>query len=295
VDRARSTSAAPIYFQSFKHNKTRKEYIDGAVLRNNPIRLANEERRLIWREGCSKPDIILSVGAGLRTDIGGATHYKKTSKTKVILKLVPKGIRKKITTGYDMVVSTMDCEKEWEEFTYSMQHDAGFVNVCHRVNVGLLEKPPKLDDINSMHSMQQESDNYLKRSSHHRYNDGRFFNAHAHIRLIARRLLASLFYFEEMTHQPETRQLRTARKITGFLRCRLSPSMRQQFRSLSQEKMEFGIYEHGSDTRELSKPEWDMESFCSVVEFLVNSDSWRIQVKFLERSNAWEPISGYCC
>jgi hypothetical protein len=291
--RARCTSAAPIYFQPYKIERTRREYIDGAVRKNNPIQLANQERQLIWPKGCNRPDIILSVGAGLQTYDSGATKGVKTSKTKQILKLVPKGLRKKLTTGYDMIVSTLDCEKEWQEFLGSMRHDKRFISVCHRLNVGLYEKPPKLDEVDALVSLQQEASNFLMRGSDLSCLSGQYVNTYTHIRAIASRLVASLFYFEEIVDGVETEQTQKPRRVTGCLRCRLSPLMAAQFRSIVKANPEFRIFEDGSVARELKQPDWDPRTFSSgLVQFLVNKDGWRIEIKFPSRS-FWQSISGY--
>ena len=76
---ARGTSAAPTYFKAYTHSRTRRTYIDGAVQRNNTIRVADEERCLIWRSGNRKPDIILSIGSGIQVDrSGGPKCWNKT-------------------------------------------------------------------------------------------------------------------------------------------------------------------------------------------------------------------------
>jgi len=191
-----------------------------------------------------------------------------------------------------MIVSTLDCEKEWQDFLGSMRHDARFLTVCHRLNVGLYDKPPKLDDINALVPLQQEASNFLSPGNHLGYHSQQYASAYIHVRVIASRLIASLFYFEELVDGLENEQNRKPRRITGYLRCRLSPSMKAQFRSILKEKPEFRIFEHGSDSRELRQPDWDQSTFSSVVEFLVNGDGWRIEVRFPSR-RAWEAISGF--
>src|SRR2546421_5588842 len=104
---ARSTSAAPIYFRPYYHRRTRRTYIDGAIQRNNPIRVADEERRLIWRDN-KNPDIILSVGTGMQVNFSGGAKSARSSKMGLVQKMIPKGVRTKIATGYDMVLSTLD-------------------------------------------------------------------------------------------------------------------------------------------------------------------------------------------
>lgn len=73
---ARSTSAAPGFFKPYalERNWYRlEEWIDGALLHNNPVEIALEEaRRLAETESLNLvPDIVLSVGSGL------SKHKKK--------------------------------------------------------------------------------------------------------------------------------------------------------------------------------------------------------------------------
>jgi len=60
---AAATSAAPSYFKPFIHGSTKRTYLDGALYHNNPVRIAEQERKLIWPDVADKhPDILLSVG-----------------------------------------------------------------------------------------------------------------------------------------------------------------------------------------------------------------------------------------
>lgn len=59
-----ATSAAPSFFKPFMSSNGRT-YLDGALYYNNPIRVANHERKLIWPDVAdSPPDLILSLGTG---------------------------------------------------------------------------------------------------------------------------------------------------------------------------------------------------------------------------------------
>ena len=61
--RARATSAAPTYFKSFRSARNGRGYLDGALYHNNPVHVADLERRLIWPETeDSTPDLLLSIG-----------------------------------------------------------------------------------------------------------------------------------------------------------------------------------------------------------------------------------------
>jgi hypothetical protein len=60
---AAATTAAPPYFKSFYHRATRRSYLDGAFYNNNPARIAQQERKMLWPDVADRhPDIFLSIG-----------------------------------------------------------------------------------------------------------------------------------------------------------------------------------------------------------------------------------------
>ncbi|RSL92521.1 hypothetical protein CEP52_013763 [Fusarium oligoseptatum] len=148
---ARATSAAQTLFKPYIHEATRRVYVDGATVRNNPVRLAAEEATRIWKSS-SPPDIILSLGTGIWIDEKCKYVEKPPSK---IGRLLPKGIKKKIETGIDMVYATLDCDREWTDFNGPLR--GRYKRNCHRLNVGLYEKPPALDDIEHLVDIQTMS------------------------------------------------------------------------------------------------------------------------------------------
>lgn len=67
---AAATSAAPGYFKPFYHQRTKRTFLDGALYHNNPIHVANTERKLLWPDvRDSHPDILLSIGTGTNSQI----------------------------------------------------------------------------------------------------------------------------------------------------------------------------------------------------------------------------------
>ncbi|KAL9049151.1 MAG: hypothetical protein Q9162_007370 [Coniocarpon cinnabarinum] len=83
---ARATSAAPTYFKPFVNVRTRQGYLDGAIYHNNPVEVANDERKLIWREDANfHPDLLFSIGTGHHGEAKGpfdntgkAPHRRRT-------------------------------------------------------------------------------------------------------------------------------------------------------------------------------------------------------------------------
>jgi hypothetical protein len=239
---------------------------------------------------------VLSIGTGVLTKPSGKTKSAEASKSKMLHKMIPSGIRKKITTGYDMVRSTLDCEREWEDFVSSKRHDPSLVGVCHRLNVGLEEKPPKIDDILKMGWLKIETDYYFSSKARQHYFNKDYRIGYDHIQVVARRLVASLFYFERVSasshSSPPDQNHR--RKASGFLRCRLSPTMETQFASLISSKPEFRTTEGERPPTSIPRFQFDSLTFSSPeLELSVSSDSWTIEVRFPSLSRKWEAISGH--
>jgi hypothetical protein len=283
---------------------TRHVYTDGALRRNNPVRFADEERRLIWPKGNNRPDIILSVGTGIQVQASGGMKKAEGSKVDMLRKLLPRGLQKNIATAYDMLLSTLSCEKEWDDFIDAHRHDPKFVKSCHRLNIGLAGKPPKLDDFGSIPLLESEAQDYLSsKPSRRQINTGLdrgYVNAHQHIRTVARKLKAALFYFDEESISPGTRDTKTTNlhRISGYLKCRLSPTMTLQFASLLKSRPVFRVCERENTFREIFQPKFDLESFSSDIVDLFFSpgcprDKWRVEILFAEYSSTWECISGF--
>ena len=64
---AAATSAAPSFFKPFRRkiDGVKYFYLDGGLYFNNPVKVADSERKLIWPDVADKhPDILLSLGTG---------------------------------------------------------------------------------------------------------------------------------------------------------------------------------------------------------------------------------------
>lgn len=72
---AAATAAAPSFFKPFRHTRGRT-FLDGAIYNNNPVKVVQRERKLIWPDVANmQPDILLSVGTG--QDEQGRRRNKK--------------------------------------------------------------------------------------------------------------------------------------------------------------------------------------------------------------------------
>lgn len=207
---------------------------------------------------------------------------------------------RKVATGHDMVVSTLDCEAQWKKFLRSKAGDPRYTSVCHRLNVGLNGKPPNLDDVEVIPRLESQARNYLRKTSPGYFNRD-YATAHDHIKVVARRLVASLFYFQDgdqgrsqatsPAHSPTPRQ----NIISGLLRCRLSPDIYAQFSQLIHSVPVFRV-RHGDVIHSL-RPQFDFHSLTARIEFDAMTSGGRrrrsIEVCFPRKNESWEQISGF--
>ena len=62
---AGATSAAPPFFKPFE-SQAKQTYLDGAIYYNNPVKVADNERKFLWPDVAdASPDILLSIGTGM--------------------------------------------------------------------------------------------------------------------------------------------------------------------------------------------------------------------------------------
>lgn len=177
---ARATSAAPRIFKPFHHEPSKQVYLDGAIFHNNPIVIAERERKLIWGSLQEEyPDILLSIGTSFSSE-KDRTDIKKTNKPargvlshgKALLKIAK-----------DHVSSSLDCERAWDDFLNNLPHKVKQSRYI-RLNPELDGRVPALDEVNSMKSIQDTVRIQLSNSPS--------------IQRTAVRLIATSFYFELM-------------------------------------------------------------------------------------------------
>lgn len=79
------------------------------------MNLAYAEAKNIWSRSV-QPDIIVSVGTGMRVDKSGDMAARKRDQLGSLKALLPGRVRKSVDMGLDMVASTLDCYREWDDF-----------------------------------------------------------------------------------------------------------------------------------------------------------------------------------
>lgn len=176
---ARATAAAPKIFKPFCHHASKQTLADGAIYHNNPILIADKERKLIWPNMKDEPpDIVLSIGTAFNPKtlpvVDKVNHPSRgvVKHGKYLIKLAKNHVR-----------SSMDSEATWGAYMDVLQPSQDSRSRYVRLNPKLAEDPPALDEV---HRMQ-----YLQKLTRDKFsNDKR-------IQEVALRLIASSFYFEK--------------------------------------------------------------------------------------------------
>lgn len=241
---------------------------------------------------------------------------KKNPHIENLKRLVPARLRKQVETGLDMVQSTLDCHREWEDFVQGLNFDKRLRENCHRLDIGLRDKPPKLDSVDSMYQLRYEVDRYLTSGVYPYQQTGRhvtpggavavhdppylnvqYKNVKEHIRAVSRRLVASLFYLsislpEEMA----------SRRYTTHIHCRLTP-LTEGASSLLASGLVFRLREFVPPDSEIINavefvnPQQPFEptSVSSLVNFTVSGGTYKryVEVQIPTRGQVWEPIGGF--
>ena len=191
--RARGTSAAPSFFKPFQSKHNRRGYLDGALYHNNPVRVADLERRLIWPDSESfPPDILLSIGTScngvIRADRNHTNPHRQElgqrDTSKKSWTIMP--MSKIINILKSRVENILDAEMTWLGFmSDASRGDKDFKKRYRRINPNLGEDPPRFDEVKKLV--------YLRRQMQQIVKYGEFQNQ---TRAIARQLVASSFYVE---------------------------------------------------------------------------------------------------
>lgn len=178
--RARATSAAPTYFRSYYHKSTRQIYEDGGLYYNNPVEIADAERKMIWPESAlDHPDIVLSIGSGYNPNKNlnnpVPTKFSRPTRFGVISNI--KNLKR---IAKDHIAISTESQRTWNAWFRIVSRSVDDVNRFYRLNVDCHQDPPTLDDISGM----QE----LRELTHQQYG------ANQIIQKIASHLVATSFY-----------------------------------------------------------------------------------------------------
>lgn len=207
---ARGTSAAPTYYKSFTHAATKHEYLDGGLFHNNPVNVADTERKLIWTDQALRnPDIIVSIGSGFqrtaRRSSSPAQQAPLASLTRRSTTGMVATLRELKNIAVNHLESSMNAEKMWEDYISVLNPAEPEAFRFQRLNVVLKEEPPKLDDVKSMKQFQETARLWYRGHNTQIWN-------------IAKHLVATAFFFERATAWQK--QDDGVHECSGHIQCR---------------------------------------------------------------------------
>ncbi|THY21832.1 FabD/lysophospholipase-like protein [Aureobasidium pullulans] len=200
---AAATSAAPFYFKPFVHQKTGKSYIDGGLYHNNPVHVANRERKLLWPDLANKhPDMLLSIGTGQNLD--DVEREKRQRHSSVSRSgdrsrsptRQARGLRRTLNSFgalYQRFDNILDAENTWTDFKADIDNlDSNFPSPYIRINLDLERKLPPFDAKEKFQELRQDVRERLRDPDVVRMT-----------RDIASSLIASSFYFRLLSSVPQ--------------------------------------------------------------------------------------------
>jgi hypothetical protein len=219
---ARATSAAPTFFKPFVNERTKEGYVDGALFNNNPAQIAYLESKLLFPdvEHC-QPDIFLSIGTShngkdttgyaearnmrLRRAKGDTSEVSRQSAASSERKGRFEWFRKipflqPISVMANRVDNILSSEQQWNEFrTWVLDSNAQETRRYIRINPKLGYRPPRMDEKSQVESLRTTIVEQLRRKPGYR----------AKIAQVARRLIASCFYFDKLKRLVEDEEMNT--------------------------------------------------------------------------------------
>lgn len=176
---ARATSAAPTCFRPLYHEPAKQLYSDGSVYHNNPIRIADQEWKLIWPSLEDQgPDVVVSLG----------TQYcSKTKDRAAMQRPAPRGMvshaRFLRRMAVDHVNTSLDSERTWKDFLAIKSPRGEDRKRYVRINPETDREPCNLDETAKLADLRDTTRLHVADSQD--------------LKLLARQLVATCFYFEE--------------------------------------------------------------------------------------------------
>jgi predicted acylesterase/phospholipase RssA len=206
---AAATSAAPLYLKPYTHQRTRTSYIDGGLYHNNPVHVANRERKLLWPEIADKhPDMLLSIGTGQNT-IEARERLERRSSSPKDEEATHKsrGLRRTLGALYHRFDNILDAEHTWTEFEADINNrNNDFPSPYVRFNLDLKRKLPSFDAKDKFQEFQNDVKQRLKDP-----------DVVEMTKDVACSLVASSFYFESENTMPYRGG---SFMCSGYIRCK---------------------------------------------------------------------------
>ncbi|OBW63936.1 MAG: Uncharacterized protein AUREO_059980 [Aureobasidium pullulans] len=147
---AAAASAAPFYFKPFVHQKTGRSYIDGGLYHNNPVHVANRERKLLWPDLANKhPDMLLSIGTGQNLD---DVEREKRQRHSSVSRSEDKS-----KSPTRQARGLRHAENTWTDFKADIDNrDSNFPSPYIRFNLDLERKLPRFDAKEKFQELRQD-------------------------------------------------------------------------------------------------------------------------------------------
>ena len=152
-------------------------YMDGAIYHNNPVQIADKERKLLW-PGMAKeyPDLLVSLG----------TCYNPNSDVTPEDSSLPRNGfwsygKSLLKIASDHVRSSLDSEKAWHAYMNVLSPTSNQRSKYYRLNPEL-DNVPSLDEVEHMSTIKEKVRSMMCVDSR--------------IQRLASHLIASSFYFE---------------------------------------------------------------------------------------------------
>lgn len=175
------------------HGASKQTFLDGGIHFNNPIEVADRERKLIWPSVEElEPDVVVSIG----------TSYNEAAKEISVPKTArPRGMLANIKflkkMAVDQFAFPLDSERTWRLFhanktssSTNSPYQCG--SKYFRLNPVSQQDPPRLDAVDKMKDLRSLARNQ--------------FENNPVIKTLARQLVASCFYFEPFSHEGDQNQ-----------------------------------------------------------------------------------------
>lgn len=171
------------------HEPSKQVYADGAIYHNNPIQIADQERKLLWPSLSDEPpDIILSIGTSFNPNSSRRKNQKRPSAPHLG---VLNHAKQLIKIAIDHISSTLDSEKTWKDYIDVLNPQSADEDRYVRLNPQLSGDPPALDEVYSIEGLQAEVRQLMRAKGDT-------------IKRVARQLIATSFYFEISGRTGET-------------------------------------------------------------------------------------------
>jgi len=183
--------------------------MDGALYHNNPVRVANIERKLIWPDTKDlPPDLLLSIGTSCSAEIFNKARSSsfESEQSPAVPELSrddrdaqPKSKMKQLFKLLkNRIDNILDTEVAWRNFVSdAVGTDPNLQGKYQRINPQIGFEPPRLDEASRLADLQRVVQHKLSKDA----------ALLSQTREIAHRLIASCFYFDKFT-QPMSSDFR---------------------------------------------------------------------------------------